>query len=345
MFMVVGEALLDLVADSTGRQFTAHPGGSPANVAVGLARLGTSVTLHTQLGDDFAGRMIERHLRDNGVVVDRLPADTAATSLALAALDSDGSAQYDFRIAWDITDFPTIDSRCRCLHTGSIAAALDPGAALIDGLLVRERERNAVIISYDPNIRPSLVRNRDSARTRVEHHIRHSDVVKASVEDVRWLYPDRHPEAVAKEWLKLGPALVVITAGAEGAFAVNDAAMVRADAETVPVVDTVGAGDAFTASLLETLHTIGMLHPRQRNDLATLDTTTLNAALMRANRAAAITCSRPGADPPTPAELASRCFGPPSGNAASETGTALERGTEQENHAASTNRPDSGSDR
>lgn len=247
MITVVGEALLDLIADSDAQVFASRPGGSPANVAVGLARLGAQVTLATPLVDDLPGRIVGKHLRANDVVVQRLPAQSSATSIALAALDNDGGATYDFRIAWDVTEPPRILPDCLCLHTGSIATALYPGAAVVEDLMRTQRRGGSVTISLDPNIRPSLLGSIDGESARVERQVGLADIVKVSAEDLRWLYPGTDPRTVARDWLARGPALVVVTLGADGAYARTPRFAVTRIAPQVSVVDTVGAGDAFGA--------------------------------------------------------------------------------------------------
>ena len=300
MITVVGEALLDLVADAEGRSFAAHPGGSPANVAVGLARLGTPTTLATQLADDLAGRLVAAHLRESGVAVELLPGRTAATSLALAALDSDGVATYDFRLAWDITRGPAIGPECVCVHAGSIAAALPRGAAVIDALLAVQ---GGPTFSYDPNVRPSLIGPRETERPRVERQVSQSDVVKASAEDLEWLYPGERHESVAARWLATGPALVVVTLGANGAYALSHAGTVTRPPLPITVVDTVGAGDAFTAGLLDGLSRAELLGAGRRDQLTGLSGAALGEVIDFATRVAGITCGRAGAHPPTRAEL------------------------------------------
>ncbi|HEX2416848.1 MAG TPA: carbohydrate kinase [Micromonosporaceae bacterium] len=303
MITVVGESLLDLVADTEGRCFAAYPGGSPANVAVGLARLGTPVRLVTHLADDLPGRLVARHLRDSGVTVDLLPG-SPATSLALAAVDEHGVASYDFRISWDVARVRDLGSDCRHLHTGSIAGALPPGADVVDELLAVERRRGRVTISLDPNIRASLLGHRDAVRERLERQVSRSDVVKASTEDLAWLYPGEPPDRVAARWLAAGLALVVVTLGSEGGYGLSRAAEVTRPAVPVTVVDTVGAGDAFTAGLLDGLSRLGLLGGDQRGRLAAVDAGTLAALLDFAIRVAGLTCGRSGADPPTRDELA-----------------------------------------
>ncbi len=303
MITVVGEALLDLVAEAGGRSFAAHPGGSPANVAVGLARLGGRVRLATYFADDVPGRLISRHLRDSGVAVDLLPAESTATSLAFADVDDNGVASYDFRVRWDITRSPVVGPECRHLHTGSIAATLRPGADVIDAMLATEQARGAVTISLDPNIRPSLVGPREAVRERVERQVSRADVVKASAEDLSWLYPHERPERVATRWRDAGPGLVVVTLGAAGACAIGHNVELWRPAVPVDVIDTVGAGDAFTAGLLDGLRRADLLGGGQRDRLAALDEVALTGLLDFALLVAGLTCTRAGADPPRLAEL------------------------------------------
>src|SRR5436190_10232430 len=207
MFVVVGEALVDLVGQRGGRTFVAHPGGSPANVALGLARLGVPVTLVTRLGRDAFGEMVSGHLRASGVHVDAGPDDGSSTSLAIATLAA-GIASYDFRINWDVAALPALPVEARCVHTGSLATALLPGSRSVVDLLRRERGRGRVTISYDPNVRPALLGDAARARPEIERLVGLSDVVKVSNEDLRWLYPDRSDEDIAQSWLAIGPALV-----------------------------------------------------------------------------------------------------------------------------------------
>ncbi|GAB3652515.1 carbohydrate kinase family protein [Glycomyces tarimensis] len=302
MITVVGEALLDLVSDDEPRDFAARPGGSPANVAVGLARLDDRVTLATCLGDDLPGRLVGDHLRDSGVTVERLPAATAATSLALASIAEDGSADYSFHLAWDPTAVPELDPDCRCVHTGSLATALEPGAAVVEGALERARRRG-VTVSYDPNIRPILLGDREVERRRVERQVSGSDIVKASAEDVDWLYPGEDPHAVARKWVSTGPALVVLTRDSDGACALTASTEAAVTARPVTVRDTVGAGDAFTAGLLDALLRADLLGAVRRERLAGVGSAELAELIGFAALVAAKTCERTGANPPTRAEL------------------------------------------
>jgi fructokinase len=304
MFVVVGEALVDLVGQRGGRTLVAHPGGSPANVALGLARLGDPVTLLTRLGRDAFGEMVTAHLEQSGVRVDGGPDAGAKTSLAVASLAA-GVASYDFRIEWDVGDLPPLPVETRCLHTGSLATVLAPGAGQVTDLLERERARGRVTISYDPNVRPALLESPEAARPGIEHLVALSDVVKVSDEDLYWLYPDRPDEDVAREWLALGASLVIVTRGGSGVFAVTAHLELTRPATPIDLVDTVGAGDSFTAGLLDGLRRADLLGGVRREALAAIDESSLVSVLDESSLIASITCSRPGADPPTSAEVES----------------------------------------
>src|ERR1700754_698146 len=156
MFVVVGEALVDLVGQRGSRTLVAHPGGSPANVALGLARLDNQVTLVTRLGRDALGEMVSAHLRSNGVRVDGGPGQGTSTSLAIATLAA-GIATYDFRIEWDVGALAPLPIEARCLLAGSLAPPVAPGAPNGGDLMGREPQRGRATISYDPNVRPGLL--------------------------------------------------------------------------------------------------------------------------------------------------------------------------------------------
>ncbi|MFF2348538.1 carbohydrate kinase [Kitasatospora sp. NPDC058115] len=292
-FVVIGECVADVVR-TDGAPDTVHPGGSPANVAYGLARLGEPVALVTELADDPYGRLIRAHLESAGVTLLREPAGGDGgprTPSAVVRLDADGRAHYTFDIGWTLPPF-ALPFPPGHLHLGSIAAVTEPGAAAVLALV--ERWRGRASVSYDPNVRPVLMGEHAEAVRRVERCVALSDLVKASDEDLAWLYPHRTPEESARHWLGLGPATVAVTRGPAGAFALTaDGRHAEAPARRVEVADTVGAGDAFTAALLHARHTG-----------ADLDT-----ALLRATTAATLTVTRPGAAPPDLAELAAALRG------------------------------------
>ncbi|MGA5703738.1 carbohydrate kinase family protein [Peterkaempfera bronchialis] len=301
--LVVGEALTDVVAGPDGQR-RAHPGGSPANVALGLARLGHPVELATRIGRDRYGQVLRDHLTDAGVRLTPGSIVDAPTSTATAELDGQGSASYRFDISWDLPDLAL--PPCHHLHTGSIATALEPGATRVERLLAEARPGRT--ISYDPNLRPALLGPPAAERPRVERLVAAADLVKASEEDLAWLHPDADPDAVAARWARSGPALVVLTRGAGGACAYWGAAGRQPlPAQPVTVADTIGAGDAFMAGLLAGLLTADLLGGggaalREAAGGGTLHPG-VAAALRLAGRAAAVACSRAGADLPTLAEV------------------------------------------
>jgi fructokinase len=294
--LVVGEALIDIVhrADGTADEV---PGGSPANVAIALGRLGRAPRLLTRLGDDERGRRIARWLEESGVAVAAAP--SGRTSTATATLGLDGGASYDFAIEWDVD--AAAAGAPDVLHVGSIATLLEPGADAVSALV--DRLHGAALVTYDPNIRPSLVAEPEEARRRVAELVSRADVVKASDEDVAWLHPGEDPEAVARRWASSGPALVVVTAGAEGAIAAAGERVLRTASVRTDVVDTVGAGDTFMGALIDGLIEARAAGRDARRAIESLDDDALVAVLARCARAAAITVSRPGADPPRRAEL------------------------------------------
>jgi len=297
--LVVGEALVDIVLRG-GVPAGEHPGGSPANVALGLGRLGRRVSLLSRLGDDDRGERVQAHLAASGV--DLAPGTLAPgrTSTATARLDERGIASYDFELDWRLPDAVDLVPAL-ALHTGSIAAFLAPGGEAVLELVHRARGR--LTVSYDPNARPILMGDAGPARQRVERFVAAADVVKVSDEDLTWLTPGADPADVARDWLGLGPALVVVTRGGEGATGVCAAGRVDVDAPQIQVVDTVGAGDAFMAGLLDGLARAGLLGADRSQALRAISQDALAVAARRATRVAATTCTRPGADPPTRAEL------------------------------------------
>ncbi|MDT0165254.1 carbohydrate kinase [Actinotalea sp. AC32] len=300
--LVVGEALVDVVRRADGTQ-DEHPGGSPANVAIGLGRLGREVHLLTWFGRDERGAVVRRHLEASGVSV--VPgSDTASrTSVAVAELDATGAATYRFDLSWQVPERWSAPAGAPLVvHTGSIAAVLEPGGPDVARIL--EAHRESATITYDPNLRPSLMPPPAQTREVVERLVRLADVVKVSDEDLTWLEPDHDPADVARRWAGTGPALVVVTRGGEGATAVTSQGLeLDVPAPAVTVADTVGAGDSFMGGLVDGLWSAGLLGGERRASLAAVDDATLRRVLRRCAEIAAITVSRPGANPPTSAEL------------------------------------------
>jgi fructokinase len=301
--LVVGEALIDAVRRPDGDR-SEHPGGSPANVAIGLGRLDRRVDLLTWLGDDPHGDLVREHLAASHVHVltgDRTP---ERTPVATAHLDADGVATYDFDLTWDLpASWDEDPGDPLVVHTGSIAAVLEPGGPAVARLV--EQRRSTSTITYDPNLRPALMGSPAVAAPAVEHLVGLADVVKVSDEDLAWLHPGVPPVQVARDWVRRGAALVVVTLGGEGALAVTAGGdELTVQAPRVTVADTVGAGDSFMGGLIDGLWTAGLLGAAARERLHAIDAGTVERILARCAQIAAITVSRPGANPPGTAELA-----------------------------------------
>lgn len=291
---VIGEALIDAVHGLDGTS-AEHPGGSPANVALTLGRLGQDAQLLSWFGNDERGDRIAKWLSESSVSLAPASRQAAKTSVATASIQQDGSALYDFDIEWDLSN-SEIPPSVNVVHTGSIAAVLQPGGNKVLELL--EQAREFATISYDPNARPSLMGSAEATRGVVEQYVSLADVVKVSDEDLEWLYPGSDPLEVAAGWHSQGTALVIVTKGGSGATAF--AACGRTDVVTpkVTVVDTVGAGDSFMGALLFGLGQHGLLGKSGRTNLNQLDRITLDTVLDQCVRVAAVTVSRAGANPP-----------------------------------------------
>ena len=297
--LVIGEALIDVVTRD-GRVTGEYVGGSPLNVAVGLGRLGRPVDFLTHIGDDDRGHRIREYVESSGVQLVPGSQDAARTPTAMARLDASGSATYSFDIDWRLSGTPEVAPPL-VMHTGSIAAVLEPGclatAALIDTYHV------SATFTFDPNVRSALIEDADAARARIDRLLERADVVKVSDEDLRWLDPGRTPDETAASWLALGPSVVVVTMGADGAMAMCGSGTVRVPAGNVAVVDTVGAGDAFMSGLIDALWSQDLLGADRRAQLSGIGTDALTSAVRAATLAAAVTVSRAGADLPDRAGL------------------------------------------
>jgi len=292
--LVVGEALVDIVRRADGT-VVEHPGGSPANVALTLGRLGRAPRLLTSFGDDERGAVIRTWLEESHVEVEVVPAER--TSTAAATLDATGAASYEFDLSWDLGDVEPAPADV--LHIGSISAVLDPGGRQVADLVARVRPTTTV--TYDPNARPALMGDPAEAAARVCELVALADVVKVSDEDLAWFFPDRDESLTVEALLDLGPTMVVVTRGGTGASVFRQASFAWVEAPKVDVVDTVGAGDTFMGALIDGLIGAGVAGDREA--LRAIDGEVLNQILGRAARAAAITVSRSGANPPRADEL------------------------------------------
>ncbi|WEH38989.1 carbohydrate kinase [Streptomyces sp. AM 2-1-1] len=306
---VIGEAVADAFVGATAPDgstpLTVHPGGGPANTAVALARLGTPVRFAGRLSKGPLGTLLRERLAGSGVDLTRSVTSDRPATLALARIDEDGGASYDFYAegtadwqwtADELTTALTAAPPSVCVHTGSLALALPPGCTAIEAAL--EHARRTATVCVDPNVRPTVV---DVAlvRSRLPHWCALADIVRVSADDVEFLMPGTGPDEAADRLLAAGAGLAVVTLGGDGALARTRDLDVRVRAPAVDVVDTIGAGDAFTAGLLHRLAADGVLGGR----LEGLTASALRDATGFAVAVAARTCAVAGAQPPYAAEM------------------------------------------
>ena len=299
---VVGEALIDLVpADETG-DYRAHPGGSPFNVAVALARLRQPTTLMARIADRGFGRLLRKRAADEGIDLSAAPHAGEPTTLAVVSLNGAAQASYEFYVEgtadwqWTMAELRRLPSDTEVLHFGSIASWTGPASERIDQVVHKEWQRDHALVSYDPNVRPPLLASPARGQKLVERSIRRAHLVKASREDLEWLYPSRSFDQVCSLWHQLGPALVVVTDGALGAVAYRAGRRpLSRPGRPVNLVDTIGAGDSFTAGLLSGLLRRGLHRPE---GLHTIADAVLGDVIDEAALISSITCERAGADPP-----------------------------------------------
>ncbi|MEO9139145.1 MAG: carbohydrate kinase [Jatrophihabitans sp.] len=302
---VIGEALIDVVETGDDEPRLARPGGSPYNVAIGLARLGQRVAFVGRLSRDPLGAILRRHAERSAVDLTLAVDALEPTTIALVEL-SDGIAGYHFGVdgtadfAWTDAELAAVPADVDAVHFGSLASWTPPGDAAVLRRVAALREH--ALVSYDPNVRPGLQPDAAAARDHVERAVALAHVVKASEEDLAWIHPGADVAEIAGQWLTLGPAVVVVTRGSDGAQAYTAAGTVIRAARRAEVVDTVGAGDAFTSGLLDALARRDLLSPAALTAALT-DLHLLDDVLDEASLVSAITCSRAGANPPRLADL------------------------------------------
>lgn len=290
MILVCGEALIDVLENGDGSQRQAA-GGGPFNTARALARLGVPTAFLGHLSTDTYGRELAGLLRSDGINLDLTTTGPEPTTIAIANLDGDGLAEYEFLV--EGTSAPNVtmalvpeklSDDINALHVGTLGLALEPMASTVAALIRREAGRRLIML--DPNIRPIAAAD-PIYRERQKSVIPLSTIVKASVGDLAWLYPDLDYKSAAQSMLEIGVRLVVVTLGIDGAFAATDDLTVAVTAPAVDVVDTVGAGDTFGAAFLARLHDYGLVMPDPKFNLEQVE-----SALRFACLAASITCSR-----------------------------------------------------
>jgi len=309
LILCCGENLIDMVPETgTGAAygtFRVAPGGCPYNSAIAAARLGADVRFVGAMASDFLGDRLFARLVQNGVGTDLVVRSPRPVTLAFVEKNEAGEARYAFYAegAADrslvATDLPqSFPDATTFLLLGSISFVLEPSATTIARLMQREKDR--LLISFDPNIRPSLIPDRKAYLERFEAACGACAIVKASDTDLEWLYGPTPLEMLIPRILALGPEAVFVTQGAKGSMAATGKARASVEAFKIPVVDTIGAGDTFHAALLTGMERMGVA---RRSDIAALDEEELRNLLGFASAAAAINCTREGADPPWAEEL------------------------------------------
>jgi fructokinase len=297
---VCGEALIDLIPVEPGSEKrNAIPGGGPANTAHALARLGIPTEFIGGLSDDEYGQRMRAEFIADGVRLTFTPEHRLPTCLAIVSIAIDGGATYEFKIdgtatfAFEAEILPDPKTfNPDAIYIGTLATIIEPGAKILKDWI--EKSKDCVPIIYDPNIRSAVISDRDKYQEVVKNWVALSNVVKASEDDLTWLYPDFDPLDIAHMWVKQGVKLVVITKGEDGIIGVSENQEIFIPGVKVDVIDTVGAGDTVGAVLVEAIVEFGL--DKLTNEL-------LSHTLHRAALAASITCSRSGANPPTKAEL------------------------------------------
>ena len=307
MIVCCGEALIDFLPRKSAEGAAVYQplcGGSVYNTAIALGRQGISTGFYSGLSSDFFGDMLRDGLKASHVDLAYVKTWDKPSTLAFVKL-TDGHARYSF---FDDNSacrmlakkhLPKLAKKVQALHFGSISLIPEPGGATLEALM--KREAKARVISLDPNIRPSLIANRRAHLARLGRMIAIADIVKISDEDIQWMTGKTEFARTAKKWLKAGAKIVVVTRGGDGVEAYAPGFAIHQPAVKVTVADTVGAGDTFTAGLLAALSKAKLLNKKK---LEGITEPQLDAALAFAARAAAVTVSRPGADPPWAKELA-----------------------------------------
>jgi fructokinase len=295
---VCGEVLIDLIPGADGVRIP-HVGGGPANTAKALARLGRDVQFIDGISTDEYGVAARKELLDDEVKLDLALMSDKPTCLAIVSLDANGGASYEFRIDgtatfdFDLNWLPDPSRyKPQVLHIGTLVTVIQPGSDVLYDWAMQVAEFAPIV--FDPNIRPSVMGDRDSYEAAVEKWAALSSVIKVSDDDMAWLYPGHKYEDVAQRWLNDGAALVVVTRGSNGIIGFTQDGSVEVDGAKITVADTVGAGDTVGAIIVEAMIEKGIL---------ALTGDVLKATLHRAAVAAGITCSRKGAQPPYKHEL------------------------------------------
>ena len=305
MIIVIGEALIDLIQDRYNpTSYNAVVGGANANVAIALARREINHTFLARISTDSFGQQITKKLKDNNVNTDNAISTNEPTTLAVVSINAQGSPSYSFYVngtadwGWTKEELPNLEATA--IQFGCLTMAMEPGNLVIEEWAKAQAETKT--ISHDINMRPALGFDQQKELARVKRVNEFSHIIKASDEDLEWLDPDKTPDQTAKEWST--NKLVLITRGADGTDVYRNGHMLyNVPSRKINVVDTVGAGDTFTANLLAQLEEHNLLGENPTQKLMNLNEETLKTFVHTAGIAASITCERAGAEPPTKSEL------------------------------------------
>ena len=301
--LVIGEALVDVVHGING-EIKNIPGGSPANTAVALARLGTKTYMKARTSSDQFGTEIRNYLTNQNVNLDFSLVVDSPSSVIDAFIQKDGSAKYEANLngaadyGWTFAELDqAIDSDIQIVQLGSLTSYVEPGATNVEKWFAQLRQSNKYLLTFDPNIRHPLDgQNEKDVRNRAKKLASLSHVVKASDEDLNWIFSNNNPKDSAINIIKSGASLVFVTLGKKGAFVVNKKLeIIEVPAKEIEVIDTIGAGDTFAAALITQLLENSWIN---ENALEKLNGTDLTGVLTNCALAATITCSRQGANPP-----------------------------------------------
>jgi len=301
--LVIGEALVDVVYGING-EIKNIPGGSPANTAVALARLGTKTYMKARTSSDQFGTEIRNYLTNQNVNLDYSLVVDSPSSVIDAVIQKDGSAKYEANLngaadyGWTFAELnQEIDPDIQIIQLGSLTSYVEPGATNVEKWFAQLRQSDKYLLTFDPNIRHPLDgQNEKDVRNRAKRLASLSHVVKASDEDLNWIFSNDNPKDSAINIIKSGASLVFVTLGKRGAFVVNkELEIIEVPAKEIEVIDTIGAGDTFAAALITQLLENSWIN---ENELEKLKTTDLTAILTNCALAATITCSRQGANPP-----------------------------------------------
>jgi fructokinase len=319
MIVVIGEALIDLIEDkSTAGRYQAVVGGANANVAIALARAGAKQQLLARISSDAFGQKIRQRLVDNKVGLEYAIAANEPTSVAIASIGSSGGASYSFYVentadwGWTKDELPTqqtmADIGATALQFGCLTMAMPPGNSVVEAWAKEYFEKDLLTLSHDVNVRPALGFDRDSERVRVERVNSFSHLIKASDDDINWLYglePGTNVDQIAWDWIGDSAKIVFVTRGGDGASIYrNNKTKLDVASRKVKVQDSVGAGDTFCANTLAQLQKLGALGSGAFERLAALTDKQLVDIAKVSSVAASMACEKTGAEPPTDSELA-----------------------------------------